>query len=447
MTVLEEFATWAVGRRGAALSAPVAHATIRSIVDWYAAVVAGASAEPARILTAALVDDDEVGHSRLLPGGRGVRPRTAALINGTAAHTAEVDDIYRDGIFHPGAPTIAAALALAEHRDASGDELLRAVLVGYEVGNRIAAAVNPAHYRFWHTTGTIGALSAAAAAAELLELDAPRFSDALATATTMAAGLQQAFRSDAMSKPLHSGHAAEAGLLAAMAAAHGFSGAADVLEGEAGFGPAMAASPDWSRALAGLGTDEPTITAMTVKNHSCCGHAFAALDAGVLLGLTVDPDAVERIEVETYRVAIEVAGNPDPKTEFEAKFSIPFTLAWALCHGPVRLRAFAEEQRNDPRVRALAAKVTLRVDPRLDAAFPGQRGARVTVIGTDGRRHTEQRPTRKGDPDDPLTDTELADKFIELVTPALGAAATTATEAMLWALANLDSVRSLGARP
>jgi len=117
--------------------------------------------------------------------------RAAALINGSAAHTVEVDDIFRDAIYHPGAPTIAAALALAQANGASGGQFLRAVIVGYEISTRIGAAMGRAHYRYWHNTGTIGVFGACAACAELLGLDATRFAHALATATTFSAGVQR----------------------------------------------------------------------------------------------------------------------------------------------------------------------------------------------------------------------------------------------------------------
>jgi 2-methylcitrate dehydratase PrpD len=441
-TVLRRFADYALARRAAVPP----HGATRAVVDWFAATVPGAGFDAPRILVDTLVADDETGRSSLVPGGRRVRPRTAALVNGTAAHAAELDDIFRDGIYHPGAPTIAAALALCEHLGGSGADLLRAVTVGYEIGNRIAAAVNPAHYQYWHTTGTVGTLGAAGAAAELLGLDAERFTHALATATTMAAGLQQAFRSDAMSKPLHAGHAAEAGLLSAMAAARGFTGAPDVLEGRAGFGAAMAVEPDWGRATAGLGTDEPTVNQVTVKNHSCCGHTFAALDAAVQLRDGLDLTKVERVEVATYGTAIEVAGNPDPKTAFEAKFSIAYTVASALTDGPVRLRAFAPGRLRDPAVRALAGKVVARVDPAMDAAFPGQRMARVTVVAAGREERTVVRSTRKGDPDDPLTDDELAAKLAEYATLSLGAEGAAALADSLWKLPEASTVDLLGGK-
>src|SRR6185312_7716993 len=187
-------AGYLVRTRNSELGQEVEHAAVRAVADWFAAVYAGGRM-PARLVAA----------------GRRVPCRIAALLNGTAAHTAELDDIYRWGLYHPGAPTIAAALAVGERVGCSGEQFLRAVAAGYEVGCRVATAVNPDHYRYWHTTGTVGAIGAAAAAGEILALPAAGLAHALATATTLAAGLQQAFRSEAMSKPLHSGHAAEAG--------------------------------------------------------------------------------------------------------------------------------------------------------------------------------------------------------------------------------------------
>ncbi|MQA95733.1 MAG: MmgE/PrpD family protein [Streptosporangiales bacterium] len=446
--ILDRFARFAVASREDDLPGDVAHAATRVILDWYAATVAGTESAPAQVLAKALVNDAETGPARLIPSGRAVPARVAALINGTASHTAEIDDIYRDGLYHPGSPTVAAALAAAELRGVSGPALLRGVAVGFEVGDRIAAAVQPAHYTYWHTTGTVGTIGAAAAAAEVLGLDAQRFAHALATSVTMAAGLQQAFRSDAMSKPLHAGHAAEAGLLAALAAEGGFTGALDVLEGEAGFGAGMAAgTPDWEAAVTGLG--EPwLVTRTTVKNHSCCGHTFAPVDAVLALregGLT--PARVREIRVATYGAALKVAGQPDPRTVFEAKFSIAYCVSAALSLGSVRRVAFEPEAMASPEIRELIGKTTLSVDPGCEAAFPSRRSARVVIVDTDGAEHEHYRATRRGDPDDPLSDDDLSQKFAEFVTPVIGAGKGAGLADALWCLADLDDVRNLGVQP
>ena len=235
MYVVERFARYAHEFRSGPIPAQALHHAKRAVIDWHAAVVPGALVAPATLLERARAEDLDRGSAALILG-RPATARAAALINGTAAHAVEVDDIFKFGIYHPGAPTIAAAFAAAQAVRANGEALVRAVIVGYEISTRIGAAMGRAHYRFWHNTGTVGTFGAAAACAEVYRLDAARFAHAIATASTFAAGLQQAFRIDSMSKPLHSGHAAEAGLLAAQAAREGVTGSLDVIEGDGGRG-------------------------------------------------------------------------------------------------------------------------------------------------------------------------------------------------------------------
>ncbi|CAG9166788.1 MmgE/PrpD family protein [Cupriavidus respiraculi] len=434
MTIIDTFAAFAAAPGAGAASAEVVHHAKRAVVDWYAALIPGAVQAPATLLEQTLAEDLGRGGARLALG-RAATPRTAALINGTAAHTVEVDDIYKHAIYHPGAPTIAAALAAAQQRNADGMAFLRAVIAGYEVSTRIGAALGRTHYRYWHNTGTVGTFGAAAAAASVLNLDAERTAHALATCATFAAGLQQAFRMDSMSKPLHAGRAAEGGLLAALAAQAGVTGSRDVIDGEAGLGRAMSDGPDWPAAAATLGR-EFHITRMTFKNHACCGHTFAAIDGAQTLqrehGLAVEE--IESVRIGTYRPALEVAGNPNPRTAAEARFSLPFVVASALIHGSVRLAAFSAERLADPAIRALMARIALDVDQPLDAAFPGQRAARVVIRTRDGRQFDYLQPNRKGDPEEPLSDGDLDGKFLELAGPVLGATAARALLQRLWTL-------------
>ena len=440
MHVVERLAEFAQNFRARPIPPQALHHAKRAVIDWYAALLPGAVAAPAILLEKALAEDLDRGGASLALG-RKATARTAALINATAAHTMEVDDIYREAIYHPGAPTIAAALAVAQESGASGATFLRGVIVGYEISTRIGAAMGRAHYRYWHNTGTIGSFGAAAAAAAIYGLDAKRFAHALATVTTFAAGLQQAFRMDSMSKPLHAGHAAQSGLLAALAARAGVSGSLDVIEGEAGFGRAMSTGPDWSKALVTLGTDYH-ITRMTFKNHACCGHTFAAIDGALELQrrLGVKAGDIAHLSVGTYRPALEVAGYEHPKTPAEARFSLKYVVATALTHGSVRLAAFEPARLADPATLALMDKIGLSVDTELDASFPGQRAARIAIETKDGLRGEYLQPTRKGDPDMPLSDAELEEKFLELAAPVQGAAAARALVARLWALENSPSV-------
>lgn len=402
----------------------VYHHARRALIDYMAALFAGADKEPATNLVAALGDEIGVGVC-MLPGQKGrdsqnesilhASPRAAALINGTASHIVEFDDIYRDGIYHPGCPVIAAAMATCEHIGATQDTLLRAIIVGYEVSTRIAEVIQPAHYRFWHTTGTVGTFGAAAASAVALALDAKQAAHALATAGTFAAGLQQAFRSDAMSKPLHAGRAAEGGYLAAVSAQYGVTGALDILEGDSGFGAAMSVDVEWHKAAESLGQSF-NITRMTFKNHGCCGHTFAAIDGALFLQEQHGFSAadIKTIRIGTYQTALNVTGNARHDAPFEGKFNLRYVVAHGLVFGSVRLDAFGPDRLTHPEISRLVSTCELYCDPQAEQAFPGARGARVSVYLNDGQLIEHYQPTRIGDPDAALSDQQLGGKFIEL---------------------------------
>lgn len=443
MHVCDAFARYGAELIDQELDEDVFHHARRAVVDWYAALIPGAVMPVSKALEEALAEDLDRGEASLALG-RKATARTAALINGTASHAAEVDDIFKYAIYHPGAPTISAALALAQHQDNDGELFLRAVIAGYEISTRIGRTLGRAHYQYWHNTGTVGTFGAAAAAAVLLRLDPGQFAYALATSATFAAGLQQAFKMDSMSKPLHSGRAAEAGLLAAMAAKQGVTGSPDVLEGQFGMGKAMSDAPDWHDAIHDL-NDTWNISQMTFKNHACCGHTFAPIDGALALQQRhqLDADNIASVYVGTYGPALDVAGNPNPTTAAEARFSIPFTVATALKYGSVRLSAFDETRLKDKDLRQIMDRVELDVVPELDQKFPGQRSAVVRILMKNGQNHELLQPTRKGDPDMPLSDAELRDKFDELVTPVIGQEHAADMTTLLWALSKNTPVRHL----
>ena len=439
MHVVERFAAFAEDYRAQPIGPQVLHHAKRAVIDLYAAMLPGAVVAPATLLERALAEELDHGAARLALGRRAT-VRAAALINGTAAHTVEVDDIFRDGIYHPGAPTIPAALALAQAHGATGEALLRAVIVGYEISTRIGALMGRAHYKYWHNTGTIGCFGACAAAAELLGLERAKIAHALATVATFSAGLQQAFRMDSMSKPLHAGRAAEAGVTAALAAREGVTGSLDVLEGDVGYGRAMGYGaigdgPDWERALATLGRDFH-IAQMTFKNHACCGHAFAAIDGALALQARMGIAAaeIERVRVGTYQAALDVAHYEAPHSPAQARFSLKYVVASALVHGSVRLAASEPARIEDRTTRDLMQRIDVAVDPQLDASFPARRAARVEIESRDGRSEEHLQPTRKGDPDAPLSDEELNGKYLELASPVLGDERARKLLARLWRL-------------
>jgi 2-methylcitrate dehydratase PrpD len=423
-SVVGALAARALEIRAGPLGEQLEEAARRAFVDWLGVTLGGSLGVPATALVAGLELDG--GPSRLI-GRRQTAPvSVAALINGTSAHTLELDDIYAPGLFHPGAPVIAAALAAADARDVTLSALWRAITTGYEVGGRVAADLGPAHYAHWHTTGTAGAIGAAAAVAEIRCADAARFGHALALAATMAGGLQQTFRRDAMGKPLHAGAAAQAGVVAAAAAMGGVTGADDVLEGPAGLAAATGSVTSWAHSRGGL-TRPFAIEAVTVKPYACCGHAFAAIDAALRLrSQGVHGADVSQVQVQTYPTALEVAGIVRPRTEAERKFSIAHLVAVALVLGPAGMRRdglAADATAAEPEVGRIAGCMQLTADPVFGSRFPQRRGARVIVVTRDGARQTAEVPDRSGSPENPLTVAQVEDKFLAAWAPLAGQAA------------------------
>lgn len=433
------YATQVLARHAAlsatqALPPEVIHHACRAVIDWHAALYPGLGMPAVKSLEHALADDLDRGTARLADG-RAATPRAAALIHGTAAHAAELDDSFREAMVHPGAATIAAALAAGQMAGSTGPAFLRAVVLGYEVATRIGAVMGRAHYRHWHSTGTIGSFGAAAAAASLLKVDEAAFAHALALTATFTAGLQQAFRLESMAKPLHAGRAAEAGLLAAQLAAGGTRSSLDALEGEAGLGRAMSDGPDWSGLGATFGRDFH-ITRLSFKNHVGCGHVFPSIDGALALQRRhgFSHEEIDRVGLGVYQPALDIAAHTDPQTAEQARFSLNYMVASALVHGSVRLAAFEPARLEDPDTRALMPRIHAARDAEVDAAFPARRGARIEVTLRDGRRFVHLQTDRRGDPELPLADTDLEGKLLEMATPVVGEPAARALLKRIWAL-------------
>jgi 2-methylcitrate dehydratase PrpD len=438
--LLQKIADYAIKEQSSRLPPEVIHHAKRAVIDWYAALLPGSVVAPATLLEQAFAEDLDRGRARLATGRRATL-RAAALINGAASHSVEFDDIYRDAGYHPGSPVISAALAAAQASGASGEKFLRGVIVGYEVSTRLGEAVMPSHYKYWHTTGTVGCFGAAAAVATILGCNREQFMHALATVGTFASGLQQAFRSQSMTKPLHGGHAADAGAMAAMAAAKGVTGALDIIEGEVGFGAAMSVNPDWTKATRGLGSDYH-IVHVTFKNHGCCGHTVPSID-GVLHLMRehkLSPADIRKIRLATYKAGLDIINNASPEGAYQAKFSLQYTVAHAVIHGSVRLNAFLPDRLGDVQVRGMMRNIECVADAELSKGYPGQRAAQVEIETADGRKFAHFQPTRKGDPEMPLTDDELNDKFLELAVPVLGEIAARTLLGQLWSTEMLAGV-------
>jgi 2-methylcitrate dehydratase PrpD len=335
-----------------------------------------------------------------------------AFLFGALAHILEMDDLHRESVTHPGCAVVPAAWAIAAQNGNGGRDFLKAVLTGYEAMCRIGNAVGRAHYKVWHNTSTCGPYGAAVAAATLLELSEEPTVWALGNAGTQSAGVWQFLEEGAMSKHLHAGRAAEAGILAAELAARGFTGPAKILEGEKGF--FVAACPDARPERVLAAPDAPwQLTLTSIKPWPSCRHTHPAVEAALDLHGRVEPEAVAELRIETYQAALSLCDKPAPASEYEAKFSLQHCAAAALVDGKLMLGSFDGAAR--ARLAPLATKTTAVATPEHDSAYPDRWGARVTLRTTSGETLVADRPVCKGDPEHPVTPQELRAKAAMLL--------------------------------
>ncbi|MDA0231535.1 MAG: MmgE/PrpD family protein [Proteobacteria bacterium] len=343
----------------------------------------------------------------------------AALANGTAAHALDYDDVLEIANAHVSAVLVPAILALGEERQASGEECLDALIVGVEIMARLGEAMNMTHYFLgWHTTLTLGTISAAAAAARLLKLDAARASAAISVAASMASGMKWQFGT--MAKPIHAGLAAKNGILAASMAESGITAAEDIYEGERGFVALYAGTPiaRLEAAMERLGAP-PAIEqhGLWQKVYPCCASAHRPLDAILALRAEtgIAPGAIDSIDAVVSQVAVQNLTYPAPEDAMQARFSMHYLLASALVDGDLSLDAFEPSALKRPQIRELLPKITMIADP----GQPGDVGtdstrhsAEVTLHLSDGSTLSRAVFDPRGHPQQAMDAVELAQKFM-----------------------------------
>jgi len=268
-------------------------------------------------------------------------------------------------------------------------------------------AVGPAHYKVWHNTSTCGPFGAAMACAALLELDDAQTAWALGNAGTQSCGLWQFLPDGAMSKHLHTAHAAEAGAIAASLAARGFTGPAHILEGERGFFRALC--PDAKPEALLAQPDAPwQLVRTSMKPWPCCRHVHPAVDAALEVHDALNGEEPASVEVRTYQAALDVCDRPEPDTLYAAKFSLQHCVNAALRDGRVDFDSFDDSQR--ARLTDASRSTSLAVSEEFDQAYPARWGAAVSATTAAGKTISAARADCRGDPEAPLSPDEIVAK-------------------------------------
>ncbi len=431
------------------LPAPVRLAARRHLLDTVGAMIAGMSGPVARSV-AVLVG--EPAGLLAVPGAPVRVSRDGfAFLCGTAAHGIELDDGHRGGTVHPGVAVVPALLAaLSATRSAgtpaTGRDLLTALVVGYEVVAAVAAAANPAfRNNGFHPTSVAGPLGAAMAVGHLLGLKRSAVSCALGIAASSAGGLFAFLKGGGDVKRLHGGMAARGGLMAALLADQGVSAPERIIEGSSGFAQAFAGAPPGE----GLGLSLPPADGFNIldcyfKPHACCRHLQPAMEAVMRARAEhgVEEAMVEAIDVETYAIAARHAAT-GWETMVDAQLSFPYGLALALRFGRADLGLYDDAVRCGDWVTAIAERVHVQATAEMDALYPANRPARVTLRLKDGCSVTVEAMEASGCRDLPLSDAALRDKFLALVEPVMGPARAGALLATLWAVEDAATAETL----
>jgi 2-methylcitrate dehydratase PrpD len=387
-----------------------------AIIDTIGCALSGIPEPCVQILLETPGVADAPGPALLFGTSRRTSALDAALINGTASHALDYDDV--SGVLggHHSAPVTAPIFALGEELKVSGRRALTAYIIGVETEVRLSRTVNFHHYdKGWHPTATLGVFGSAAAASHLLGLDVERTAKALALAASFACGIKANFGT--MTKPLHVGHVARDGLFAALIAARGFESNPAALEHKQGWLEVFNGHATYwpERMFESWGAPWEIESAQNgLKQFPCCGSTHPAI--AMMLALVgeegVKADAVERIEILAHRRRLPHTDNPDPRTPLAAKFSIQYVTARALADGAVRIRDFAGNAVMEERVRRLLPRIATGPHPDMPDDGPKQFGAEVIVTMQDGRRlarRTDHLVCRGGD--NPMSSEELFAKF------------------------------------
>lgn len=386
------------------------------IMDWFAVTIAGAAEPAALIVKAAMATEGGIEAATLVGSGERVPVSHAALINGTASHAHDYDDVHTSILGHPTVAVFPAILALAEADGLSGADLITAFVAGYETACRIGELVEPSHYdQGFHATATVGSFGAAAAVCHIMKLDAETTATAFGIAGTLTSGLKSMFGT--MCKPLHAGRAAENGLRAARLAARGFSSASEVLECSQGFAETQSQDFNVEAAFANPAGGFH-IRANLFKYHACCYLTHAPIEAALALVRSeqIASADIEHVQIRTAAECDKVCNIAEPKTGLEAKFSLRLTTAMALAGCDT-----AAFETYDDEVASTPALVELRdrTDVVFEADWPETR-AEVSLTLKDGRTVTADHDS--GIPAADVTEqgTRIRSKFLALTKPILG---------------------------
>lgn len=416
MDLINTFSNFLCQRSYDNLPEPVVSSTKSRILDFLSVAFSGCERNIHKPVLQAFQTYNETGEATVIGEGVKLRCGDAAFVNSSMC-SGDMADGARVAGLHPGPVVIPAVLATSEFlgkkRAVSGQDLIVAVSLGYEVMIRVGIAMNPsAVKRGFHLTSITGGLASTAAVGKITKLNEEEMANALSIACIWGAGLLAALKAPEPFSQMQVARACEMGIRSVSFAQSGVTGIEGILE-EA-FLPAFCDEYQLDLVAKDLGEDF-MIPKTYVKMHAGCRHVHAPMDAAcyIVNKHNLDWRDIEEIRVKTYSVAL-VSEIADPKTGEEAKFNMPFAIAVLLIYGDAFVDKFSTQNLQDQRIQNVMGKITVEHDPELDREFPAKRGTRVEMKTKDGRTLSHAIDIAKGEPENPYSKAEVEKKFDQL---------------------------------
>ncbi len=375
----------------------------------------------------------------------------AALALGVSAHSLELDDVVNEASLHPAVSVMSAALAAGYSCKCSGQELITAIVIGYEAMVKIGIALDPAaHYqRGFHPTATCGTFGAAVASAKIFNSNQQQTADALGIAGSQAAGSMEFLTDGAYTKRFHAGWSAHSGIIATLLAREGFTGPNTIIEGTFGFLRSYSSSSVPEKVLDKWGTPYEVMNT-SIKPHACCRYKQGAIDCilKIINDNGLSADIIEQINISILKAGFALVAEPrevkiNPASIVDAQFSMPFGAAVAVVHGDAFLDQYSMANINSEAIKNIMEKVTCLENPLIEKGFPKKWPAHVEIITKDNRTFDVTIDHPKGDPENPLSWSEIIIKFRNLVAPVLSSAQQDSIIAQVKDLENITDLTRL----
>lgn len=401
--------------KNSSLSDDIIHQVKRCLLDYLGVTFAGTKLLDQKVNNILNFSNSQSDYITAVGLNRKTDIYTATLVNGLNSHVSELDDGSRYGAIHPGSPIFSALLPIAEKEKVCATVFINAVVIAYETAILLSSAIQPSHYNMgFHPTATCGSIGAAVGVATLLGFNRTQLKDTFSAAAITASGSLKVIEDGSELKPYNAGNAALNGLMAAITAGSNFAGPEDVLSGDTGFLAMMAQE---NRFYDCFIHETPLINKVYVKPYAACRHAHPSIEAALNIknSTQFNVNEIKRITIKTYKGVIGKHDTKSVSNPYSAKMSIPYSVAVALIKGSADINDFTTENICDSKIISLTNKIFIEADNELSALVPDKRVAIVEIDFGNNVILTERVDFPKGEPENPMTDIEIKEKFQSLI--------------------------------